>query len=284
MTEFLISLLNGTPKILALCAAGLAIEYWRPAEKEQPAAPIVFNFIWTVNFIVMTNLVMIAAGQLIPLGVAALHGPLIHIHFGDGILGGLGQFFMLLMIHDFLYYCFHRCQHTWSWFWAHHKLHHTEVHMNATTSFRHHWMENVYRIPFIAIPLGLFNIEGAYAALVWDAALLWAIFTHLNVRLHLGPLTPFIAGPQVHRIHHSALPHHQNRNFAAFFPIWDVMLGTFHRPQPNEYPPCGMTDGETTTSIWQAHTGVFKDWIKLWKGRKRRAALAAPAGSAAQSQ
>jgi hypothetical protein len=31
-----------------------------------------------------------------------------------------------------------------------------------------------------------------------------------------------------------------------------------------------MTDGEVTGSLWQAHTGVFKDWGKLWKQRQQR--------------
>ncbi len=272
--EFLQSLLTGTPKILALCAAGLAVEYWRPAEKNQPASAIVFNCIWIVNFVVGTNLVMLLFGKLIPMGVAALGGPLVNLKFGEGLAGGLSQFFLLLLLHDFGYYCFHRCQHTWAWFWAHHKLHHTEVHMNATTSFRHHWMENVYRIPFIFIPMGLVNVDGAYTVLVWDLALVWAVFTHMNLKLSLGPLTPVFAGPQVHRIHHSSLPEHQNKNFAAFFPIWDVLLGTWHRPRQGEFPPCGMTDGEETRSVWQAHTGVFRDWYGLWKSRasaRRRA-------------
>lgn len=281
MIESLLSLLAGTEKIFALCAAGLAVEYLRPAEKEQPASAIVFNLVWIVNFVVMTNLAMIVVGRLIPMGIAALGGPLVSIDFPPGLLGGIAQFALLLLMHDFCYYWFHRCQHTWSWFWAHHKVHHTEIHMNATTSFRHHWMENVYRIPFIFIPMGLVNVGGSYTVLVWDLALAWAVFTHLNLRLSMGPLTGWMAGPQVHRIHHSSLPHHQNRNFSAFFPIWDRLFGTFHKPAVNEYPPCGMTDGEVTASMWQAHTGVFRDWYALWKHRKRATVASTAAASAA---
>jgi len=270
MIEFLQGLLTGAPKIIALCLAGLAVEYVRRAEKSQPKSAISFNLIWIIHFVVMTNLVMLIVGHWVPQGIAALNGPLFSMKFPDTILGGVGQFFLLLIVHDFFYYIFHRCQHTWAWFWAHHKMHHTEVHMNATTSFRHHWMENVYRIPFIFIPMGLFNIDGAYTVLVWDAALVWAVFTHLNMRLSLGRLTPYFAGPQFHRIHHSALPEHFNRNFSAFFPIWDVIFRSYHRPQKAEYPPVGLSDGVTTTTVWQAHTDVFKDWHKLWKGRRRR--------------
>lgn len=270
MMETLQSLLTGADKIFLFCAAGLAVEYLRPAEKDQPASAIVFNMIWIVNFVVMTNLVMLAFGRLVPAAVNALGGPLLTIDFPPGVLGGIAQFFLLLLFHDFFYYWFHRAQHTWGWFWAHHKVHHTEVHVNASTSFRHHWMENVYRIPFIFIPMGLVNFNGAYTLLIFDLSLAWAVFTHVNLRVPMGPLTDWLAGPQVHRIHHSALPHQQNRNFAAFFPIWDRLFGTYLKPLPNEYPPCGMTDGEVTGSLWQAHTGVFKDWVKLWKQRERR--------------
>jgi len=265
--EDLISLFNGVPKIMAFCAVGLAIEWMRPAEKDQPGSAIVFNLLWIINFVVMGNIAMLVFGRFVAMGVEALNGPLFTIQFSETIWGGLGQFFLLMLIHDFLYYCFHRCQHTWSWFWAHHKLHHTEIHMNATTSFRHHWLENVYRIPFIFIPMGLFNIDGAYAVLAWDVSLAWAIFTHMNLRLSMGPFTRFLGGPQIHRIHHSALKKHQDRNFAAFFPFWDIIFRSYYHPAKDEYPVCGMTSGETTDSIWQANTGVFRDWHKLWKGR-----------------
>jgi sterol desaturase/sphingolipid hydroxylase (fatty acid hydroxylase superfamily) len=266
-----IALINGAPKMILLCAAGLAVEYLRPADRAQPWRDKLFNFVWIVNFVVMTNLLMVGLGRLVPMGVAALGGPLFSVEFPDSIWGGLAQFTLLMLIHDFCYYCMHRCQHTWPWFWAHHKLHHTEVNMNATTSFRHHWLENVYRIPFIFIPMGMFKIDGAFTALAWDLALVWAIFTHMNLRITLGPLRGWIAGPQVHRIHHSALPEHQNRNFGAFFPIWDRMFGTWHRPLNHEFPPCGMLDGELTPSVWQANVGVFREWWRLWKqGRPQR--------------
>lgn len=263
LNEFPFNLLNGTTKLVLLCAAGLMVEYLRPADRHQPWRDKFFNFVWIANFVVMTNFLMSFLGRYIPKGVEALGGPLFSYEFPDTILGGIGQFAVLMLMHDFCYYCFHRCQHTWPWFWAHHKLHHTEVHMNATTSFRHHWMENVYRIPFIFIPMGMFKIDGAYATLAWDLALVWAIFTHMNLRITLGPARDWIAGPQVHRIHHSALPEHQNRNFGAFFPIWDRLLGTYHRPLDHEFPPCGMVDGELTRSVWQAHTGVFRDWWRM---------------------
>jgi len=79
----------------------------------------------------------------------------------------------------------------------------------------------------------------------------------------MGPLTNVFAGPQYHRIHHSNQRQHQDRNFAAFFPIWDILLGTHHKPLKDEFPPCGTLNGEQTDSVKQAHIGVFVDWYRM---------------------
>ena len=47
----------------------------------------------------------------------------------------------------------------------------------------------------------------------------WGMLIHSNLMIRFGPLTPIFVGPQVHRIHHSIKPEHQNKNFGQFFPI-----------------------------------------------------------------
>jgi len=267
--EFFKGSATGAEKIIFLCSIGLVIEYFRPSEQNQPAKTILFNFLWVINFIFVTNLVMHYAGQVINPVVDALGGPWLKVGLPDVWWAWLIQFSVFIVMYDFGYYWFHRCQHTWRWFWCHHKLHHTDEHMNATTSFRHHWLENVYRIPFIIIPMALLiSIDSSMPLIMYDLMLAWAIFTHMNLRLELGPLTPIFAGPQVHRIHHSKLRQHQDRNFAAYFPIWDIMFGTWYKPEKGEFPDCGTVHNETTWSIWEANVGVFKGWYRLWKGRR----------------
>jgi sterol desaturase/sphingolipid hydroxylase (fatty acid hydroxylase superfamily) len=267
--EFIKGSTEGAEKIIFLCAIGLILEYFRPAEKNQPAKTILFNFIWILNFVFVTSFLMHYLGQVVTPVVETLGGPWLKLGLPDVWWAWLIQIGIFIVMYDFGYYWFHRCQHTWSWFWCHHKLHHTDEHMNATTSFRHHWMENVYRIPFIMIPMALLiTVDSAMPVILYDLLLVWAIFTHMNLRLELGPLTPIFAGPQVHRIHHSNQPQHQDRNFAAYFPIWDIMFGTWVRPKKGEFPDCGTLDGETTWSIWEANVGVFKGWYRLWKTSK----------------
>ncbi|MCB1571047.1 MAG: sterol desaturase family protein, partial [Xanthomonadales bacterium] len=46
-------------------------------------------------------------------------------------------------------------QHTLAIAWPLHKLHHSEVSVNITTTLRHHWLEEPLRIWLILLPMGL---------------------------------------------------------------------------------------------------------------------------------
>ena len=56
-------------------------------------------------------------------------------------------------------------------------------------------------------------------------------FHSLELRIQLGRWSWVAGAPQVHRIHHSRLPQHADKNFAAYFPIWDVLFGTYWHPR-----------------------------------------------------
>ena len=103
----------------------------------------------------------------------------------------------------------------------------------------------------------------------WIAAFvmfrLWGSFIHANLRLHLGVLTPVIAGPQWHRIHHSCLPEHQNKNFATLFPFIDLIFGTYYKPAPDEYPETGLLPEDRHVQFLDDATfEPFKVWKRLF--------------------
>ena len=70
-----------------------------------------------------------------------------------------------------------------------------------------------------------------------------------------------LAGPQIHRIHHSRMPQHLDRNFAAYFPIWDVIFGTYYHPKPAEFPATGVS-GTRIESVWGLSTYPFYQWAR----------------------
>ena len=70
-----------------------------------------------------------------------------------------------------------------------------------------------------------------------------------------------ITGPQYHRIHHSFQLEHLDKNFAAFFPIWDILFGTYYHPGKDEFPSTGLLSGETYSNLWLASTLPFREWM-----------------------
>jgi hypothetical protein len=55
-----------------------------------------------------------------------------------------------------------------------------------------------------------------------------AAFAHANLNWTLGPFRYVLAGPIFHRWHHTAADRGGDKNFAATFPILDVLFGTFY--------------------------------------------------------
>ncbi len=167
-------------------------------------------------------------------------------------LGAIAYTLCFLLVYDFFYYWYHRSQHRFALLWRVHRLHHADRHVNVTTSMRHHWLEEPLKVFVVAIPLTLiFKVPppdlGVLSVLIGG----WAFFIHANLRLHLGPLTPVFVGPQLHRVHHSIEVPHTDKNFAALFPIWDILFGTYFSPKRDEFPETGLhgdVDFETVSA------------------------------------
>jgi sterol desaturase/sphingolipid hydroxylase (fatty acid hydroxylase superfamily) len=77
-----------------------------------------------------------------------------------------------------------------------------------------------------------------------------------------GRLWWLLSSPQYHRIHHSILPEHQNRNFAVWFPVWDILFRTAYAPRPGEYPPTGV-DGVEVSTFLDALMLPFARWAAV---------------------
>ena len=71
------------------------------------------------------------------------------------------------------------------------------------------------------------------------------------------------------RIHHSIEPEHRDKNFAVWFPIYDVLFGTAHRPKPGEFPETGVAGVEVAT-LSDAFMLPFDRWWAMAKGTVRR--------------
>jgi sterol desaturase/sphingolipid hydroxylase (fatty acid hydroxylase superfamily) len=162
-----------------------------------------------------------------------------------------------LFVFDFFYYWFHRMQHGFAALWRLHAVHHSIRNLNAIMSF-HHPIEDLLRIVPITLPLAALVRFDDAPVVPLISALLAAMgqFIHTDTRLNFGPVRAILGDGHYHRIHHSELDEHRNRNFAAFFPIWDRLFGTLHMPKRGEYPPVGLKSRPNGMTLREYFFGI----------------------------
>lgn len=160
--------------------------------------------------------------------------------------------FSAMFLVDGLYYVYHRLQHSVPLLWRIHALHHTDPAVNITTAKRTHFLERPLQFLLLVMPvlwlLG-YNERGVGLVAVAGPAILY--FSHLDVRLSLGALTPVVVGPQYHRIHHALDAHEQGRNFAQAFPLFDKLGGTYRAPREREFIATGSEGCEQAYARWR---------------------------------
>lgn len=195
---------------------------------------------------------------------AEAHGLVLHIDVLPPALGLLAWLFL----YDLLYYALHRLQHS-RWLWPMHALHHADPGLNATTTIREHWLDDAMRLVLIYVPLGFVAFgDRAEAWSPLELGLLglvayYPIFLHSNLPIGLGPLNWLIATPQTHRIHHSIEAQHRDRNFATFFPVIDLLFGTYCHPRRGEYPETGVAElAGQRMGLASFNLYPFRTWLR----------------------
>jgi len=149
-----------------------------------------------------------------------------------------------VLVLDCVIYFQHVVFHAVPTLWRLHRMHHSDLDFDVTTGVRFHPIEIVLSM---GIKLAAIAALGppALAVLVFEVALnAVTMFNHGNVQLPAAidrVLRLFVVTPEMHRVHHSNLPHETNSNFGFSFPWWDRVFGTY-RAQP-ERGHLGMTIG-----------------------------------------
>ncbi len=141
---------------------------------------------------------------------------------------------LAVVLLDLAIYLQHVMFHAVPALWRLHRMHHADLDFDVTTGARFHPIEILLSM---ALKLGVVAALGApaLAVLVFEVLLnATSMFNHANARLPQGldrVLRWFIVTPDMHRVHHSVVPHETNSNFGFNLPWWDRLLGTY-RAQP----------------------------------------------------
>ncbi len=137
---------------------------------------------------------------------------------------------LFIVVQDLAEFLFHRAQHRVPFLWAMHSLHHSDPDMSALTASRHFWGDRLVKTFTVWSLAAMVITPTVEAVAVYFVLSLWHFAVHSNLDLDFGKWTWVINGPAYHRRHHSRLPEHYNCNFAALFPIFDVLTGSYQHP------------------------------------------------------
>jgi sterol desaturase/sphingolipid hydroxylase (fatty acid hydroxylase superfamily) len=213
---------------------GIAI----PAGATDACEPVAAGSIWCLA---LPLIALMNASMRYGIGLLGLH-PVIDLGFGANWLIGWP---LSLLVGDFFYYWYHRGMHRFAW--PVHAVHHSIRELNAISAFIHP-LDELAHVTFATVPATLLLRIDYHAIVALPfLATLQGHFIHSCTRLNLGPLRRVINDNRFHRLHHSFLPEHRDRNFGSMTTVWDQVFGTAVFPKEGQWPETGVVDRREAT-------------------------------------
>jgi sterol desaturase/sphingolipid hydroxylase (fatty acid hydroxylase superfamily) len=169
------------------------------------------------------------------------HGPL-------AALPLVAQMVIFLIGEDIILYWTHRLFHGRR-MWRYHAVHHSSEELEWISAARFHPINLLLGSVTADVAMLLLGISPNVFVVLGPLTIAHSAFVHANLNWTLGPFKYVIATPVLHRWHHTAADRGGEKNFAATFPILDVLFGTNYMPKgeiPDHY---GIGEREFPTSF-----------------------------------
>jgi sterol desaturase/sphingolipid hydroxylase (fatty acid hydroxylase superfamily) len=160
------------------------------------------------------------------------------VHAGDQSWGllhqinlpdGLSIIFTLLALDAAIYFQ-HVLSHKWKLLWKLHKVHHTDLEIDATTAVRFHPLEILISMAYKVACIYLIGAD-PWAVIAFEIILnATATFNHANVNIPVSIdkyLRWILITPDVHRIHHSTVQSETDSNYGFSISLWDRLFKTY---------------------------------------------------------
>jgi sterol desaturase/sphingolipid hydroxylase (fatty acid hydroxylase superfamily) len=146
---------------------------------------------------------------------------------------------------DFFGWTSHVLMHKVSWLWRVHRVHHSDSHVDVTTSFRQHPVEGLLRFLFMIIPAFALGLPPALVAVYRLFSGINAVFEHANVRLWMPldrALRLVVVTPGMHKVHHSRNQVETDSNYGNLFSLFDRLFRTYVSPRRPAELKYGLSD------------------------------------------
>ncbi|MCS6933885.1 MAG: sterol desaturase family protein [Chitinophagales bacterium] len=180
----------------------------------------------------------------------------------------LALYGMVLVIADFCQYWLHRFSHEINILWAGHVTHHSNEEYNLTVAVRQNALEGIY-VWIFYMPLAFLGIPWQMFISAYAVSLLWQFLVHTRWVTKLGWLEHVLSTPSHHRVHHGRNPQYIDKNYGAFFIIWDKLFGTF-QPEEEEVQYGITSPLKSQNPLWSNihhHVDILR---RVWRAKSLR--------------
>jgi sterol desaturase/sphingolipid hydroxylase (fatty acid hydroxylase superfamily) len=236
MTEFILAHEAGI-RLTFFCAVLAIMIGWEfAAPRRRLSAPVAVRWCSNLGLVIVSALLVRLAFPLVAVGTAAIAA-----ERGWGLFNWVPAPSWLaiavsVVALDLAIYAQHVVFHKVPALWRLHRMHHSDVDIDATTGVRFHPVEIALSM---AIKMAMILILGApaVAVVIFEVLLnATAMFNHGNVELPQTvdrALRLVVVTPDFHRVHHSVYRDETDSNYGFNLSVWDRLFRTY-RPQPRD--------------------------------------------------
>ena len=191
-------------------------------------------------------------------------------------LGLIAVAIVACLVWDFSNFLSHYLQHKVPFLWEIHKVHHSATQLTPFTAKRLHPLADkldltiggvlvgivfgltqhflTLSVPLMLMMLG--NINMVVTVLALDP------LRHSSVGVSFGPLEGLLVSPKMHHLHHSVERSHWDKNMGFAFGIWDIMFGTYMKPEKGAVYAYGIGRGAEEDEKYQNLVGAYIDPVR----------------------
>ena len=199
--------------------------------RARRAGPMHRRLRWPSNLgLAAINAACVALLPLASVGVAVLAQ-----QRGWGLLNALGlapwlEIGLAWLLLDLAIYWQHRWMHELRWLWPLHRVHHSDVELDATTGVRFHPAEILLSLAWKSTLIVALGAPPPAALLLELGLNLVALWSHANLRLPTSferRLRWLLITPDMHRVHHSVHRRETDSNYSNTMSFWDRLFGSY---------------------------------------------------------
>ena len=226
-------------------------EDWRPSVDEVVSDGIFLTLVQIALPAILKGLALFLIVMLAQSGKMSLQ------EFWPHDFPVIVQVLIMLIVAEFFRYWLHRTLHTNGKLWKLHAVHHAAEKLYTVNVGRFHPFDKSLQFLGDTLPFLLLGVSAEVFATYFVLYAINGFYQHSNSDLKLGPLNWLIAGPELHRWHHSAKVSEAHSNYGNNLIIWDAIFGTRYLPRDRQVGRVGIGNTDWPNGFLQQMTAPF---------------------------